>query len=387
MKTAHNKVHDKLGSQYLRGCVQLHFDTDIESLFRHHYDATNRFVKLFTTNIVLLVVIYYLTQSITFPDSQLAGILLSALLVLSVILASAGILVHRLHFLSRVSLFIFNLLLLLTIPLFYKMTTSSSISQYFIFFFILLYTYIFSGLIWRDCIVISLTALTCVLSFNLERTIIFIQSDFFIFFLFSIIFCIGAGYYKEFQNRQFFLIEEMLSQQAETDPLTGISNRRTLNHHLVKLWKQACREKKNLALILVDIDYFKLFNDYYGHIAGDHALKRIATELTHHARRPLDLVARYGGEEFALLLYDIDANALSEHSNKIVTSIAALEIPHEASKITKKLTISCGSRLLYARPNLSVRKLLADADQALYSAKAHGRNQAVIFGLSYKENL
>lgn len=386
MKTAHNKAQDKLGNQYLKGCIQLQFDTDVESLFRHYFDTTNRLVKLITTNIVLLVVLYYLTQSIGLTDSHLIVILFTTLLVLSAALSSAGILIHRLHFLCRVSLIIFSLFLLLSTTLFSTALASSNLSQYFIFYFIFLYIYIFSGLIWRDCLSISIIVLISIFLFNHEGIFVFIKSDDFIFFLFPTLFCIGAGYYKEFQSRQFFLIEELLSQQAETDPLTGITNRRTLNHHLVKLWKQGCREKKNLALILVDIDYFKLFNDHYGHIAGDQALKKIATELTHHARRPLDLVARYGGEEFALLLYDIDANALSEHSNKIVTSVAALEIPHEASKISNTLTISCGSRLLYARPNLSVRKLLADADQALYSAKANGRNQAIIFGLNYKEN-
>ncbi|MUG92038.1 diguanylate cyclase [Scytonema sp. UIC 10036] len=171
-----------------------------------------------------------------------------------------------------------------------------------------------------------------------------------------------------------------LLRLANLDSLTQIANRRCFDESLSQEWRRLRREETYLALILCDIDYFKYYNDRYGHQAGDMCLKQVAQALANNSRRPADLVARYGGEEFVILLPNTDLNGAAHVAQKMQTEIAALAIPHESSLVSEFVTISMGIACVVPTIENSPENLVAAADEALYIAKAKGRNT---YGISY----
>lgn len=176
-----------------------------------------------------------------------------------------------------------------------------------------------------------------------------------------------------------------LENAAEEDKLTHLANRRRFDIALEQEWTRACRSGLPISLIMVDVDFFKKFNDYYGHQEGDHCLAQVAKALSQSARRTIDLVARYGGEEFVILLSQTtrdDAYALCERMRH---SVYSLKIPHHDSTLGR-VTISLGGVTLYARENLKSLDLVRTADKALYRAKATGRNRVVWFDPSLDDS-
>jgi diguanylate cyclase (GGDEF)-like protein len=165
-----------------------------------------------------------------------------------------------------------------------------------------------------------------------------------------------------------------LAQQADTDPLTGLTNRRGLDVAIDQEWRRAARTNAPLSLIMIDIDFFKKFNDRYGHVAGDACLRRVAQALGSKVQRVGDCVARYGGEEFTVLLHftvQTDAVVLS---NKLRQAILDLRIEH-ADNATGFVTISVGGVTLIPDSKHTPTTIVQLADQALYQAKMQGRNQ------------
>jgi len=193
-------------------------------------------------------------------------------------------------------------------------------------------------------------------------------------------------YTLERANRTHFLEERLLIEMASRDGLTGIHNRRMFDEHIDRIWPQAARDRIPLALMLVDIDHFKAYNDCYGHQAGDDCLKRVARCLTLSARRPLDITTRYGGEEFAIVLYDARREHVEEATRRIRAGMDALAIEHMASPAAvKRLTVSIGAACVEpvaARTHFGFIQL---ADEALYAAKVRGRNCAVIMDKEYEQ--
>ena len=198
---------------------------------------------------------------------------------------------------------------------------------------------------------------------------------------------VGAtvAYTFEMETRTHFLEQRMLQETAARDGLTGIYNRRRFDEHLETVWQTAQREGATLALLLIDIDFFKRFNDRHGHQAGDECLKAVAAALARSARRPLDFTARYGGEEFALILYDPTRVYLQETASRIHSNVAALGIPHGDSDIAPAVSVSVG--IAYVVPTLerSAAGFLQLADEALYEAKGLGRNRSVFSETAYAE--
>jgi len=170
-----------------------------------------------------------------------------------------------------------------------------------------------------------------------------------------------------------------LKRLSSVDGLTGIANRRHLDDYLSAEWSRACRTGSVLSLILVDIDYFKDYNDAYGHLMGDQCLKQVATALSGVISRGGDLLARFGGEEFVLVLPMTSLEGAVILANKLCKKIYALRIPHVGSDIADRLTISVGISALVPKTSQIKDDLLAQADQALYIAKGLGRNQVVAF--------
>ena len=183
-------------------------------------------------------------------------------------------------------------------------------------------------------------------------------------------------------------INQRLLKLIDTDPLTRIANRRCFNIRIRQEWKRLYREQKSLSLILFDVDYFKYYNDYYGHPQGDRCLIQIAQTAKQAVGRSADLVARIGGEEFAVILPNTDLKGAKIVAEKIRLAIQSLAIPHQDSQIDDKVTISLGIMSLMPTTGQSLTTLINQADQALLEAKRRGKNQSVIFCeiLGYNEN-
>lgn len=168
----------------------------------------------------------------------------------------------------------------------------------------------------------------------------------------------------------------MLQRIAILDGLTGIANRRYFDEVMEEEWLRAIRDKAPLSIIMIDIDYFKAFNDTYGHQAGDEALKTVAMALKDTLKRPADMIARYGGEEFVAVLPETEIKGAVAIAEAMRLNIDALNIPHVNSHPQDHMTISLGVASIVPERNTSYPVLIAAADKALYMAKGKGRNQA-----------
>jgi len=164
-----------------------------------------------------------------------------------------------------------------------------------------------------------------------------------------------------------------LQQLAHTDGLTAVANRRAFEEFLVEEWRRALRSREPVSLLILDIDHFKLFNDTYGHHAGDECLKRVAAALKAAIRRPTDLVARYGGEEFAIVLGGTDLAGALNVARQAMETVLALKIPHAGSQTSGFLTVSIGVAATTVTSGMAESTLIKAADAALYRAKAEGR--------------
>lgn len=168
---------------------------------------------------------------------------------------------------------------------------------------------------------------------------------------------------------------EELKKLSSLDGLTGIANRRRLDEFLKNECLRSARENTEISLILIDIDYFKPYNDNYGHLAGDGCLRKVATALSEIINRPADLVARYGGEEFGVILPNTDTKGAAKLAETLRKKIKDLAIPHEHSDVAKCITISMGVASKVACEGTSPKDLINLADGALYEAKDAGRDQ------------
>ena len=171
-----------------------------------------------------------------------------------------------------------------------------------------------------------------------------------------------------------------LNQQLEAysykDELTGLANRRMFNLTLEKEWARALRQQSPLSLIMIDIDYFKQYNDHYGHLQGDECLRQVGLALGDMAARSTDLLARFGGEEFAMLLPDSDKTAALGMAERCRRQIFDLGLAHAKSPCSDVLTISVGVETIQPDPACTPRQLIDTVDKLLYQAKQNGRNRA-----------
>ncbi len=170
-----------------------------------------------------------------------------------------------------------------------------------------------------------------------------------------------------------------LRRLSASDALTGIANRRHFDESLAREWRRAQRYSKALALVVCDVDFFKQFNDMYGHQTGDECLRAVARTLEQQARRPADLVARYGGEEFAIILPDTDAQGALLVAHRMREAVQAMELMHSGSDVASVVTVSAGvASCAPQRTESNPQPLVQAADAALYEAKRQGRNRVVV---------
>jgi diguanylate cyclase (GGDEF)-like protein len=169
---------------------------------------------------------------------------------------------------------------------------------------------------------------------------------------------------------------DLLRQWVYLDGLTGVRNRRCFDERLASEWARAQRNGSAISVVLLDVDFFKRYNDRYGHQAGDDCLRRVAACLRQSLKRPADLVARYGGEEFVCLLPETPLPGALDFARHLGQSVAALGLPHEDSAVAGVVTVSLGVGTKSSNGTGTAQALLREADAQLYIAKSRGRNQA-----------
>lgn len=174
---------------------------------------------------------------------------------------------------------------------------------------------------------------------------------------------------------------------ASYDGLTQVPNRRRLDEYLEQQWQQMAREMSPLSAILCDIDFFKEYNDTYGHLAGDDCLRQIAQALAQILKRPSDLLARYGGEEFVGLLPKTDLRGAIVVARQMQAAVGALRLPHAQSKVSPYVTLSIGISSVLPEMGRSSQCLLDEADHHLYQAKQQGRSRIIYRGSLSRESV
>lgn len=167
---------------------------------------------------------------------------------------------------------------------------------------------------------------------------------------------------------------DSLKTLSMIDGLTGIPNRRQFDEALESEWRRARRNQTSLAILMMDIDFFKAYNDHYGHLAGDDCLRQLARSLAEVMRRPADLVARYGGEEFVVLLPETKIEGAMEMAGRIQAKVKLLNIAHGHSSAADRVTLSIGVAASVPTDKIMPLDLIKQADDCLYAAKQNGRN-------------
>jgi len=174
--------------------------------------------------------------------------------------------------------------------------------------------------------------------------------------------------------------QDELQRLATRDGLTSVANRRSFDDMLNMEWRRASRESRALSLLMVDVDFFKRFNDTYGHQGGDECLRHVAAAMSGVVKRASDAVARYGGEEFAILLPATEPDGALIVAERIRAAVTALRLPHSGSEVADHVTVSIGVASIQVTGNGVPSSLVAAADAALYRAKHTGRNRVVQAG-------
>lgn len=183
-----------------------------------------------------------------------------------------------------------------------------------------------------------------------------------------------------------FLETHAMAELAQNDALTGVKNRRVFDEQLEGVWQGAIERECVIAILMVDVDHFKAYNDRYGHQAGDRALRHVAQVLQAFVTRPQDLLVRYGGEEFAVLLYDVEAVEVEKLAERMRKAVVGLALEHRDSRVGV-VTVSIGAAIVEPSFERRARGAVQLADEALYQAKTRGRNCVEVLDPAAHETL
>ncbi len=189
---------------------------------------------------------------------------------------------------------------------------------------------------------------------------------------------------RKFAEEELQKANKKLQRLASVDGLTQIANRRHFDTTLEKEWRRMIREKNTLSLVLCDIDFFKYYNDNYGHQEGDKCLQKVAQAINSAIKRPADMVARYGGEEFVAILPNTDSKGAEFIAEQIREKVLKLRISHDHSGAAKHVTLSLGVSTATPNQGVAPETLIETADKALYEAKEQGRNRTVVHKNNYE---
>ncbi|MBD3896328.1 GGDEF domain-containing protein [Halomonas sp. ML-15] len=208
----------------------------------------------------------------------------------------------------------------------------------------------------------------------------------------NVVFTLLANFRLEASERQSYLLllrkqlranaaqaeYQALTKISITDPLTGVANRRHFDNVLAQRWEAAIAKQAMVGMLVIDIDYFKFYNDRYGHLQGDNCLRQVALEIQQHVRQEDDLVVRYGGEEFVVLLPNASVSSTYQATERVRQGIEALGLPNEDAPNSPVVTVSIGAAVIRPVHGMAPSALILHADEALYQAKRAGRNRSVL---------
>ena len=240
------------------------------------------------------------------------------------------------------------------------------------------YVCLFPGLLFRISISIGMTLVIAYFAFGFAMGVSSVQLSYSTAMLIAAVGLSGlASYNLEYVLRTSFLETRLLNELAERDGLTGLYNRRMFDDLMRRIWRQSRRDSMPLEIVLIDIDFFKIYNDVYGHQAGDDCLRKVAKCIAGSAKRPFDFAARYGGEEFVLMLYDLPSEHARTIPEQIRLDIMNLDIPHKGSTVADVVTVSIGVALASPGMGRSLAGTIQIADESLYEAKLAGRNRLI----------
>jgi diguanylate cyclase (GGDEF)-like protein len=245
----------------------------------------------------------------------------------------------------------------------------------------LLATFFLVGLLFFDALLVALLgvatfALACwQLDMPLER---FAYDTLLVLAVTAVGAAIAFG--VEQSSRRSFLERGALGDLAERDGLTGLRNRRAFDEQLQRVWQQSLRDRSGIAILMIDLDHFKSYNDFYGHQAGDACLCHVANLVQRFARRPLDIAARYGGEELAVVLYQVSREHALAVADQLRFTVEAARVEHRGAPTRGLVTVSVGVAWLEVALELTPEQTVQLADQALYAAKLAGRNEVRFMG-------
>jgi diguanylate cyclase (GGDEF)-like protein len=242
--------------------------------------------------------------------------------------------------------------------------------------------YFFAGLQFRNALFVN--AVT-VLSFSIAAWFMGMADGEFLKSLVTLaitsVLCALVCRDAERMGRRSFLETALLAEYGTRDGLSGLMNRAAFDDHLLRVWQQALRDERTLALLMVDIDHFKAYNDTHGHQAGDGALRAVAQVLKGFARRPLDTAARYGGEEFIIVLYDLPRASVEAIAEQVRAAVESSGSAGGDGAARRSHTVSIGVGYVMPMMDRTPEGAIQLADQALYEAKRSGRNQVVLKGV------
>jgi diguanylate cyclase (GGDEF)-like protein len=369
------------------GFPWLRFDGALETEFRRIYRAQNlQQVRVNLWLALLLVVAFAGMGHMLLPhgrdlalDLVRAGLFLP-LIIGTLIVAHSPLQERALAPMMAVSAPAFGI----SVVLLELMASRFNVTFFAAVVLAVIYTYFLVGLFFYAAVRSALLVMAAYVAGAMIFELPFVQTTYnTLVLLFANVIGATVCYTLEKANRTNFLEARLLTEMASRDGLTGINNRRAFDEHIDTVWQQAMREHVSVALLLVDIDYFKAYNDYYGHQAGDECLKHVARTLARCARRPLDFTARYGGEEFAIVLYNARRNYVEEVAHRIENSMQSMALKHPASAISRQLTVSIGAACVVPLPERSHFGFIQLSDEALYEAKGQGRNRTVILDKEY----
>ncbi|MGE6530428.1 diguanylate cyclase domain-containing protein [Pseudomonas sp. NPDC077382] len=375
------------GRQLLGGFRGLLFAPDLEREFRRYLGRQARFAQVLGACLLLVVVAgyhYVEWQLYAELDPQL----FRELALLRLVEAAPGVAILMMTLFNwRIRLVanrLFPLLLVLIgivaarIDIYYEVSQTELAFRYGAGLLIV-GSFFFLGItFWRalisaaSIIVVDILMAALILSSS-EMQVHWIAVSYYLLLL-----AIGAisRYIHEYSQREQFLVRQLLGWVAQHDSLTGLANRRSFDTALRQTLLQARRDRQPLALILLDLDNFKAYNDSLGHPAGDALIRDFGDLLGRFSRRPMDLAARVGGEEFALLLLNCDESSAQAIAAQLLSALAERAIPHPASAQSACATTSIGIAMW--QPGQTAEQLYQAADSALYQAKQAGKNRYVV---------
>jgi diguanylate cyclase (GGDEF)-like protein len=275
------------------------------------------------------------------------------------------------------------------VPLFYaliavidvRLLADGRSEQFAAFPVVLIAVFLFTGLKFREALLTATFLLItfCIAAFSVGLAPIVLLKCMVVLVVTSVVGAIVC-WDVEKSYRENFIESALIGELLARDSLSGLYNRRTFDEHLLRVWQQALRDQRSIAVCMIDVDHFKRYNDAFGHQAGDMALRTVAKLIREVARRPLDLAARYGGEEFAVIFYDLAPSDVHAIAERLIKTVQAERInPHEATAKPKlELTISIGVGLISPTVGRTPQGAVQLADEALYEAKHSGRNRLIV---------